>query len=479
MSKTQHKHHQQEDPQIVSCGGCGHKPKKGVTFKVCSGCGDEAYCCNECQSKAWAEHKGPCKIKKKEKQAKAKAAEVAAAVAKEWVSGDLGDMGPIMAALMLPHQPPPQPQQYDGMQLWNACFDDRYEELQTMVQQHRLDLNFAEPQSGATSAYISAEKGNDKCLSLLAKHGADLSKASNEGYAPIHIACHLGRYACAEVLLDNGVGAELRTSNKLGYTPSITASQLGHVKILALLLERGSNPNLGNSFGQTSAHAACQVGHLKVLELLVKRGADVNKKDADGNTPLDDARAYKQRECVDLLILNGAVGKNVDDLPTASEAMKVCAVALFSALSVRPILHFHDLSFSIPPLEIYSKRDQSSEGFPEGRQAVRVPCVWGQGEGRGGPAQVRRVQSGVVLQQGARRAAHARAQEFLRGADSCLQLAGVRGASVHACHVSPLQGGDILQQGAQGQALDSARGSVRGAARESVEDGKRVDEGER
>ncbi len=44
MSSTQHKHQQQQDPEMVSCGGCGEKPKKGVTFMVWT-CG-EAYFCN-------------------------------------------------------------------------------------------------------------------------------------------------------------------------------------------------------------------------------------------------------------------------------------------------------------------------------------------------------------------------------------------------------------------------------------------------
>jgi hypothetical protein len=206
MSSTQLKQH--EDPQKLMCGECGQKPKKGVTFKVCS-CG-ELYCCIACQSKAWVEHEGACKIKRKDAKAKAKVEEAAsaaaAAVAKEQGSGrGMGDMGSIMAALKLTqHQPTPQPQRCDTAHLLEACLDDRYEELQTMMLQHGLDFNYAEPKTGATSAYISAWQGNDRCLSLLAKHGADLSQADNKGFAPIHVACQYSRYSCIEVLLDNG-----------------------------------------------------------------------------------------------------------------------------------------------------------------------------------------------------------------------------------------------------------------------------------
>jgi ribosomal protein L16/L10AE len=88
---------------------------------------------------------------------------------------------------------------------------------------------------------------------------------------------------------------------------------------------------------------------------------------------------------------------------------------------------------------------------------MRVHGVPGQGKGRGDPAQVSRVQSGVVLQQGARRAAHARARESLRRADSDLRLPEVQGTSRRRYHVSPVQGGDVLQQEAQDEVLVGAR----------------------
>jgi hypothetical protein len=76
-----------------------------------------------------------------------------------------------------------------------------------------------------------------------------------------------------------------------------------------------------------------------------------------------------------------------------------------------------------------------------------------------------RVQSGVVLQQSARRVAQARARELVQRADSDLRPLDVQEASRSRRQVSSVQGGDVLQQEAQGKALGGAREQVRGAAR--------------
>jgi hypothetical protein len=77
--------------------------------------------------------------------------------------------------------------------------------------------------------------------------------------------------------------------------------------------------------------------------------------------------------------------------------------------------------------------------------------------------EVSRVQSGDLLLQGSRRAAHARAREPVRGADSDLRLSGLWGACIRESQVSPVQGGDVLQQGAQGEAHIGTREQMRGA----------------
>ena len=92
-----------------------------------------------------------------------------------------------------------------------------------------------------------------------------------------------------------------------------------------------------------------------------------------------------------------------------------------------------------------------------------VPGEWRRPEARREIQEVSRVQSGDLLLQGPRHAAHVRAQESVRGADSGVRLPEVREASRHRHQVSAVQGGDVLLREAQGEALVGAREQVRGA----------------
>jgi ankyrin repeat protein len=71
--------------------------------------------------------------------------------------------------------------------------------------------------------------------------------------------------------------------------------------ITALLLEKGSNPNLQNSRGFTAAHYSARNGCHNSLQCLIERGANVFIRDAEGNRPLDRAKAMRESACIDLL----------------------------------------------------------------------------------------------------------------------------------------------------------------------------------
>jgi ankyrin repeat protein len=127
-----------------------------------------------------------------------------------------------------------------------------------------------------------------------------------------------------EVLLDSHVDANLPSGGDYGDTPAIVATSNGHLKLLALLLDRGADPDKVRKDGITAAHKACQHGFVECLQLLIKRNADLNKQSVQGLTPVDIARWFKQPECLHLLRANAAYGMINEDFPIGPEAVKVC-----------------------------------------------------------------------------------------------------------------------------------------------------------
>jgi hypothetical protein len=62
-----------------------------------------------------------------------------------------------------------------------------------------------------------------------------------------------------------------------------------NVRVAALLLEHGADPNARNDDGWTPLHFACWLDarDKTMVEVLLRHGADVNARDNAGRTPLD------------------------------------------------------------------------------------------------------------------------------------------------------------------------------------------------
>jgi hypothetical protein len=137
-NKKQQQKKQKIDPEVPRCDFC-HQP--GLSLKACAGCGCEKYCDSTCHKARWPHHKVESKAKRNERENEARATEAA----KERGSGSgMRDMGSIMATLMMPPQPPPQEQRYDEIDLFNASLRSQYEELQKMLCQPGLDIDWAQ-----------------------------------------------------------------------------------------------------------------------------------------------------------------------------------------------------------------------------------------------------------------------------------------------------------------------------------------------
>jgi ankyrin repeat protein len=156
----------------AKCAECG---KEGIDFKNCGACQSVCYCSSACQTKGWSGHKAACKLKKKEREKKEKE--------RLALANGLGDMGNLINALI------PADQEFHESHIYNCCWDGQHEKLQKILKQPGLDVNWGEPDLGTTAVHAAASQGHNKCLLAIIQHGgADLSRFSNKGYAPIHAA---------------------------------------------------------------------------------------------------------------------------------------------------------------------------------------------------------------------------------------------------------------------------------------------------
>jgi ankyrin repeat protein len=90
-----------------------------------------------------------------------------------------------------------------------------------------------------------------------------------------------------------------------GSPPLLFAALYGDAEAVALLLERGADPNLANDSGATALMWA--VGDLRIARRLLDHGADVNATSEQGHTPLSIAAGrHGSGRLVELLLERGA-----------------------------------------------------------------------------------------------------------------------------------------------------------------------------
>ena len=135
------------------------------------------------------------------------------------------------------------------------------------------------------------------CLLLLA------APATAQNYrAELLDAARLGdyhrvNYAASVVAVD--------TRDSEGRTALLLASMEGHARIVALLLEKGANPNVTDAEGKSALRHALHE-HPEVAKALLEGGADANERDGDGSRLLMNAVIGGNAATVRLLLDGGA-----------------------------------------------------------------------------------------------------------------------------------------------------------------------------
>ena len=110
---------------------------------------------------------------------------------------------------------------------------------------------------------------------------------SPDGFTAVHLGAFFGHEAVVALLLQRGADPDPEARNALRVRPLHSAAAGNHTGIARLLLEHGADANARQAGGFTALHAAAQNGNDELYALLVERGADQEAATDDGRTVAD------------------------------------------------------------------------------------------------------------------------------------------------------------------------------------------------
>lgn len=126
---------------------------------------------------------------------------------------------------------------------------------------------------------------------------------------PLYFAAQKGHVDAVAVLLDRGADPEATFS----YGAALHSAARGdYADVVALLLDRGADPDMrAGEFNNTALHEAAESGAIGAARLLLAAGADVNARNKEDQPPLHLAMRRDRVEVAALLRDSGAAPRAV------------------------------------------------------------------------------------------------------------------------------------------------------------------------
>jgi ankyrin repeat protein len=130
---------------------------------------------------------------------------------------------------------------------------------------------------------------SDRVRSMLAANPGLLQEFTPDGFSPAGLAIFFRHPDLARELIERGADIHAAARNAQRVAPVHAAASVGDTASMALLLERGADPNARQHLGYTPLHASAANGDRATAEVLVAHGADPKAANDDGKTPADFA----------------------------------------------------------------------------------------------------------------------------------------------------------------------------------------------
>ncbi len=181
------------------------------------------------------------------------------------------------------------------------------------------DVN-ARNRFGDAPLFLAVQKNLRAAGEQLLAHQADVFATNTENQSPLKLALTAGGE-----ILDWILSSEIiLASDGIGNTPLHYAAEWKLDSAVAVLLEKGANPNMQNSNGETPLFNAVKSNSASTIQLLLNRGADKNMRDFLGNTALHACVRWDARDAAKKLISNGIAinAQNISGKTPLHEAAK-------------------------------------------------------------------------------------------------------------------------------------------------------------
>jgi serine/threonine-protein phosphatase 6 regulatory ankyrin repeat subunit B len=157
---------------------------------------------------------------------------------------------------------------------------------------------------------LAAAEGDLETLSQVDPELLDV--CNDEGNTLLMSSCANGKEAVVRHLLNPKFNVKIDAANVYGWTALMQACYYGHTAVVGVLLDKGADINLMNSWGATPLLAATQSGNMTLVKMLIQHKASVTPCDKSPTqfTPLM-AAAQNGHEGITAVLLNNSADPNV------------------------------------------------------------------------------------------------------------------------------------------------------------------------
>jgi ankyrin repeat protein len=168
-----------------------------------------------------------------------------------------------------------------GSPILTALYHRKNEEAQRLATGAELTL-----------AEAAALGRDDRVSELLDGDPALVHQAGPDGHFPLGLAAFFGPVSTVRLLLDRGADIAVVARNEMRVQPLHAAVASRNAEVVALLLERGADPNARQQVGYTPLMGAASAGRTDMVQALIAAGADPSLVNDEGKTAADIAAEH-------------------------------------------------------------------------------------------------------------------------------------------------------------------------------------------